>query len=122
MFEVAQSGMYPRWDERLGWMIVSRFDVCSPDEVRDVADDFGCRAGLRRLSSLTQAVTESEVGKSYDFDPNPGWVSLAETSQRGDKPIKMTPWLRSIPHRWTDTARKVLWHTSADGLANEILT
>ncbi len=121
--EVAQSGMYPRWDERLGWMIVNRFDVCTPAEVHAVADDLNYRAGLRRLSSLTQALTESEVGRSHDFDPDPGWVSLAETSQRGDKPIKLTPWLRSVgEHLWTDTARKVLWHTTADGLANEILT
>ena len=121
--EVAQSGMYPRWDERLGWMIVNQFDVCTPTEVHAVADDLNYRAGLRRLSSLTQALTESEVGRSHDFDPHPGWVSLAETTQRGDKPIKLTPWLRSVgEHLWTDTARKVLWHTTADGLAKEILT
>ena len=123
VLEVAQSGMYPRWDERLGWMIVNRFDVCTPAEVCAVADDLGYRAGLRRLSSLTQALTESKVGRSYDFDPDPGWASLAETTRRGDKPIKLTPWLRSVgQHLWTDNARKVLWHTSADGLAREILT
>ena len=71
VLEVAQSGMYPRWDERLGWMIVNRFDVCTPAEVCAVADDLGYRAGLRRLSSLTQALTESKVGRSYDFDPDP---------------------------------------------------
>ena len=121
--EVAQSGMYPRWDERIGWMIVNRFDVCTPAEVHAVADDLNCRAGLRRLSSLTQALTESEVGRSHDFDLDPGWVSLAETTQRGDKPIKLTPWLRSVgEHLWTDSARKVLWYTTADGLAKEILT
>lgn len=120
--EVAQSGMYPRWDERLGWMIVSRFDVCTPSEVHEVADDLGYRAGLRRLSSLTQALTESEVGRSYGFDPTPGWATLAETARRGDKPIKLTPWMRAESRRgWTDAARKVVWDRPVDGLVNEIL-
>ena len=114
---------YDRWEERLGWMMVSGFDVCSPEDVRAVSADLGWRAGLRRLSSIAEALAESPTGKAHEFSPDPEWAALAATAGHGDVWLELAP-LKNAPKRvaWSDTARKVAWNTTPDGLATEVTT
>lgn len=114
---------YDRWEERLGWMMVSGFDVCPPEDVLAVSADLGWRAGLRRLSSIAEALAESPTGMIYEFSPDPGWAALAATASQGDVWLDLAPLGSPDIHpAWEDVARKVAWNTTPDGLAAEMTT
>ena len=114
---------YDRWEERLGWMMVSGFDVCPPSDVLAVSADLGWRAGLRRLSSIAEALAASRIGMIHEFSPDPGWAALAPTASQGDVWVDLAP-LGSMaaPPAWEDAARKVAWGTTPDCLAAEVTT
>ena len=114
---------YNRWEERVGWMMVSGFDVCPPEDVLAVSADFGWRAGLRRLSSIAEALEGSSIGTTYEFSPDPGWAALVATASQGDVWLDLAPLgsMATLP-AWEDVARKVAWNTTPDGLAAEVTT
>lgn len=112
---------YDRWEERLGWMMVSGFDVCSPEDVLAVSADFGWRAGLRRLSSIAEALAGSPIGMTFEFSPDPGWAALATTASQGDVWLELAPFSNTPTQpAWIDTARKVAWSSTPNGLAAEV--
>ena len=86
---------YHRYEEHLGRMITSRFDVCSPHEAGELAGALGWRAGLRRLSSLAEGLMDSPVGQSLGFNVDPGWAELCRLAGRGDRWIHLTPLRRT---------------------------
>ena len=116
---------YHRWEEYIGRMIANRFDVCSPGEAGEVAGALGWRAGLRRLSSLAEGLIQSPVAHSLGLDADPAWAELCRRAGRGDRWTHLTPLRRTNNrHRIAeqDTARKVNWGTTNDGLAENIST
>ena len=114
-----------RWEEYLGRMLVYRFEVCPPAAVADAAGALGWRAGLRRLSSLAQGLTESPTGHTAGFDIDWRWAELNVAAVRGDDWIHLTPLHRAasppgVAHR--DPARKVTWTAVPDAVAAAIST
>jgi hypothetical protein len=114
-----------RWEEYVGRMVAYRFEVCAPGEVADAADALGWRAGLRRISSLSQGLAESPAGQSLGFDVDPRWAELGGAADRGDDWIHLAPLRRTgspprTAHR--DAARKVSWAAVPDALAAVVST
>lgn len=114
-----------RWEEYLGRMFAYRFEVCAPATVAEAAGALGWRAGLRRISSLAQGLTESPAGHAAGFDIDWRWAELNVAAVRGDDWIHLTPLHRAgnpprVSHR--DTARKVTWTAVPDAVAAAVST
>ena len=127
---VLECAQYPyrshRYEEYFGRMITNRFDVCSPNEVGELAGVLGWCAGLRRLSSLAEGLMESPVGHDLGFDADPNWAELNRVAGRGDDWIHLTPLLRRTDNQLRiveqDTKRLVNWGIRKDGLAGLVST
>ena len=78
-------------EEYVGRMLAYRFEVCAPGEVAEVAGALGWRAGLRRISSLAQALAETPEGHTLGFDVDPRWTELGPAARRGDDWIHLAP-------------------------------
>jgi len=113
-----------RWEEYLGRMLAYRFEVCPPAAVAEVAGVLGWRAGLRRISSLTQGLTESPAAHSLEFDIDCRWAELG-SAVRGDDWIHLAPLRRAAsPPRvaYRDPAHKVNWTAVPDAVASVVST
>ena len=126
---VLECAQYPhrshRYEEHIGRMVTNRFDVCSPAQVAQIADALGWRAGLRRLSSLAEGLSESPTGNNLGFDADPDWAALARRAGRGDQWIHLAPLRRagrSPRVADQDAVRRVHWGTTKDGLAQTVAT
>ncbi len=111
---------YHRYEEYLGRMLANRFDVCGPAEVVEMANTLGWRAGLRRLSSIADKLGRSETARTEGYDVDPDWANAAASADSSDRPIKLVP--RDTRTGDTDQARKVIWNTTFEGLAQLIST
>ena len=126
VLECAQHAQrYPRYDEHIGRMIVNAFDVCSPDEVQEVAMNLRWRAGRRRLASIAHGLSESDFGQEAGFMADPGWAQLAPKANRGDTTIYLGPFPGHGTNPvggWVDTDRRVVWSRTPEALAETIST
>lgn len=119
----------PRWDERIAWAFADGGTMFDVDEAVEISDVLQMRAGLRRLSSIADALRRLAADDSYGWlgDVPGEWAEIV-TARRGDKWIHLDrPRRRRRPYEpsdaaWVDSERKVLWHRYPEWLAAALLT
>jgi len=118
----------PRWDERIAWMLAEQGgSLLDAEEAVEIGAALRMRAGLRRLSSIADALRRLAVGDSgTSLSRVPGeWTDLA-TARRGDAWIRLRRSMRAplgpSEAAWVDSERKVLWHRHPEALAATLST
>ena len=118
----------PGWDERIAWEFAEDYGrLLDTAEAVEISETLQMRAGLRRLSSIADALRRVGTADAGDGLSNvlDRWADVA-TAGRGDKWIRLR---RSMPiprssseAAWVDSERKVLWHQRPEALAESLKT
>lgn len=118
----------PLWDERIAWVFAEDSGaILDAEEAVDISDALQMRAGLRRLSSIADALRRlaaGDPGGSLGSVPDQ-WADIV-TARRGDAWIRLrrsiqTP-LEPSGAAWVDSERKVLWDQHPRALAASLMT
>ncbi|WP_419946339.1 hypothetical protein [Candidatus Poriferisodalis sp.] len=127
--ETAQHDMTaPRWDERIAWVFAEDGgSLLDPEEAVEISDALQMRAGLRRLSSIADALRRlaaSDPSDALSRVPDQ-WTDIVR-ARRGDAWIRLRrsgrrP-LEPSDAAWVDSERKVLWGQHPEALAASLMT
>ena len=118
----------PVWDERIAWVFAEDGGaIFDAEEAVEISDALQMRAGLRRLSSIADALRRlaaSDPGGSLGSVPDE-WADIV-TARRGDAWIRLRRSMRTplgpSEAAWVDSERKVLWDRHPRALAASLMT
>ena len=117
----------PLWDERIAWAFAEDGAILDADEAVEISDALRMRAGLRRLSSIAEALrcfSASDPGDSPPSAPEE-WADIV-SARRGDAWIRLRRSRRSplspSEAAWVDIKRKVLWDRHPSVLVASLMT
>jgi len=113
----------PRCEEYIGYAVCWGGPEFSPDAVRALGVELGWWAGMRRISSIADGLSQSKVTSDIGVSPERGWAELMSAARRGDRWINVNS--RNAPRyagtNWSDAARRVHWWTNPNALAHQIV-
>lgn len=111
-----------RCEEHIGYAVCWGADTFDPGRVRALSEQFGWRAGLRRIASIADGLARSAPTGDVAVRPAGAWAELAAEVRRGDRWISLNNRTarRYADTGWTDAHRQVLWWTTPDALARQI--
>ncbi len=118
----------PQWDERIAWVFAEDGGgILNAEEAVEISEVLKMRAGLRRLSSIADALRRLAADDpDIGLGSVPGeWADIVN-ARRGDVWIRLhrssrTP-LEPSDAAWVDNERKVLWHRHPEALAASLST
>ncbi len=118
----------PLWDERIAWVFAEDSGaILDADEAVEISDALRMRAGLRRLSSIADALRRFAAGDPGDKlrRASDEWADIV-SARRGDAWIRLRRSRRSplgpSDAAWVDIERKVLWNRHPSVLVASLMT
>ena len=118
----------PLWDERIAWAFAEDGGtILDADEAIEISDALQMRAGLRRLSSIADALRRFAASDpSYSLHSAPDeWADIV-SARRGDAWIRLRRSRRSplgpSEAAWVDIERKVLWDRHPSVVVASLMT
>ena len=118
----------PGWDERVAWVFAEEGGtMLDAAEAVEISESLQMRAGLRRLSSIANALRQlaaSEPGDGGGSVPDE-WAD-GTGARRGDAWIRLRRSMRGPAEpseaAWVDIERKVMWERHPEALIASLLT
>ncbi len=117
----------PLWDERIAWAFAEDGTILDAAEAIELSDALQMRAGLRRLSSIADALRRfaaNDLGDSL-HSATDEWADIV-SARRGDAWIRLRRSRRSplgpSEAAWADIEHKVLWDRHPSVLVASLMT
>lgn len=118
----------PLWDERIAWVFAEEGGtMLDAAEAVEISESLQMRAGLRRLSSIADALRQlaaSEPGIGFGSAADK-WADIT-SARRGDPWIRLRRSMRGPAEpseaAWVDIERKVMWDRHPETLMASLLT
>ena len=116
------------WDERIAWAFAEdNGGALDVEEAAEISETLQMRAGLRRLSSIADALRRF-TADDPDYSTNTAfdkWAGLMSV-RRGDAWIRLHRTMRGSldpsEAEWVDTERRVLWGQHPEALVASLAT